>query len=193
MKKKTKCKIKDEYQLQKKFHSWYIKKFPYVVACGCPYVSMRRHAQRMTVQKKGYQTGYPDYVIHDPRIFVKTIKDHIDIKIISGLFIEFKTPKGDGYLRKNQQKVLMSLKRRGFDVIRCDDLKTAKMFVMNHKRKGVPVYDSSVRISGKSLKMTRLKPKTPRVTLPRMGEKKKKRKRKEKSDNKRPKKKRKLK
>jgi len=157
----------DEYTLQKCFHKWYISNFPNSVSCGCPYTNMARVTYRgkgkprkskgnysliNAINQKGYLKGYPDYVIHDPRIFKCEDKKSINLKFCAGLFFEFKTPKGGGVTSVHQKSVHRALRRRGHEVIVTNDFEYAKQRTLSY-RLGYPLYKGEVKISKRNFKI----------------------------------------
>jgi len=162
----------DEYTLQKCYSKWYIANFPNSVSCGCPYTNMmqtsfrgkrnkgkpgrskkgRNYALINAINQKGYLKGYPDWVAHDPRVFVRYEDDAIFLKFVPGFFIEFKTPKGGGVTSAHQKSVHRALRRRGHDVIVTNDFDYAKKRTLSFRR-GFPLYKGEIKISKKTLRV----------------------------------------
>jgi len=161
--------FKSEYQLQKGYHRWYKYNWPYSVSSSCPYThdfskSKMKIIQRAKEKCKGYQTGYPDYVQHDPRLFIEEDDDNLYLRIVPAQFYEFKHPNGNARLRPCQTKVLKALKRRGHDVHKIDDFDEAKRLTNQH-RKGIPIYNGDIVINKRTLNFKFPKP-PPKIKLP---------------------------
>lgn len=159
----------NEYQLQKAYNKWYKDKWPLAVASSCPYTSIEGNTTQAIIKRakekyKGYQTGYPDYVHHDPRLVIEEDDDYIYMEFIPAEFFEFKHPNGEYDLRPCQKQVKKALERRGHRVHKVTSLSLGKKLTKRHRR-GVPLYRGKIKLNKRTLEF-KFPKSPPKVELP---------------------------
>lgn len=124
----------NEADLQVSIVHWFRKAYPRVLSCRTKgEVNISNTAMRNSVIREdynmGYRTGWPDFQI------VKKVEvtNKLGVKTQYGsLFIEFKSPTGNGRLSIEQKQVAVELKEAGFCWITVNQVEQAKRLIRTY-------------------------------------------------------------
>lgn len=183
---------KNEYESQCDYHYWDSRTNPFDLTTSTPYTGMSI-TKRAKELKKGYMTGWPDYIRLDPRVYKERIDNHtMHLHIIPFQGIEFKTEKKTGgVVSKEQHIVLYNMKKRGGLAFVSHNATTTKNRIIKMKNMTTALFKGPIIITGDNIKVTF--PKSRKLKMPpRRGfneEDRKKRERKRKKGKKKKKKK----
>jgi len=127
--------------------------------------------------QKGYQKGYPDITIADPRICVRKRGRMVYMRVCPGMFLEVKTPSRDSKLTSEQEVVKTALRARGYGVAIPRSVADSRRRLDEYEANWRPLYGGCIEVN-LDTGVVKL-PRKPR-TLPVLPRKKRKKRRKKK-------------
>jgi len=133
-----------EKDLQTQFHAWFADRYPTVLSNGGAIDAVNR-TRLGTAMGMGYQKGWPDYTIYDPRYRIVFKRNGTcRVEFVPWLSFEFKTPKGTGVKSAEQLIVRESMTNRGAQFHFCKDLGIAKAIVIKFMKDYLPYHSGGV-------------------------------------------------
>jgi len=156
-----------EFQFQTAYTQWDARVFPDVVGCSTPEMN---HKTAPKSKRKGYMSGYPDWVSIDPRVSVEWEGDRVYLRFYPMRIYEFKRENGKGSLSEEQKRVLKNVRNRGCYAHAIDNMEDAqKKAVAYHQH--YPLYKGRIMIdtAKKTVHLPRVRK---QLTLPGRGPKK---------------------